>query len=209
LARPWRCPGQAQDGQALRADHHRHGVQLTGKAEAIAEEARFDGFYALRTSLPAEQTDAAGTVRAYKSLAQLERAFRCIKTADLELRPVFHRTAPRVRAHVLLCMLAYYLEWHMRQPLAPMLFDDHDRAAAEAERASPVAKAKVSKAAYRKASTQRIDAGGGDLQPVHSFRTLLDDLATLTRNTVAFVRPRCRSFWPTTCRSETPSAARN
>jgi hypothetical protein len=159
---------------------------FTRKADAIADEARFDGFYVLRTSLPAEQVDTAGTVRAYKSLAQVERAFRCIKTVDLELRPVFHWTAPRVRAHVLLCMLAYYLEWHMRQPLAPMLFDDHDRASAEAGRASPVAKAKVSKAAYRKASTQRIDTGDGDVQPVHSFRTLLGDLATLTRNTVCF-----------------------
>jgi hypothetical protein len=156
------------------------------KAEAIAEEARFDGFYVLRTSLPAEQIDTAGTVRAYKSLAQVERAFRCMKTVDLELRPVFHWTAPRVRAHVLLCMLAYYLEWHMRQPLAPMLFDDHDRAAAEAARTSPVAKAKVSKAAQRKPSTQRVDAGDGETQPVHSFRTLLADLGTLTRNTVCF-----------------------
>jgi Transposase DDE domain len=156
------------------------------KAEAIAEEARFDGFYVLRTSLPAEQIDTAGTVRAYKSLAQVERAFRCMKTVDLDLRPVFHWTAPRVRAHVLLCMLAYYLEWHMRQPLAPMLFDDHDRAAAEAARTSPVAKAKVSKAAQRKASTQRVDAGDGETQPVHSFRTLLADLGTLTRNTVCF-----------------------
>jgi hypothetical protein len=159
---------------------------FTRKTEAIADEARFDGFYVLRTSLSAEQADTAATVRAYKSLAQVERAFRCIKTVDLELRPVFHWTAPRVRAHVLLCMLAYYLEWHMRQPLAPMLFDDHDRATAEALRASPVAKAKVSKAAYRKASTQRIEAGNGQIQPVHSFRTLLDDLATLTRNTVCF-----------------------
>jgi len=176
---------------------------FTRKAEAIAGEARFDGFYVLRTSLPAEQADAAATVRAYKGLAQVERAFRCMKTVDLELRPVFHWTAPRVQArlpkvpcalahgmagegHVLLCMLAYYLEWHMRQPLAPMLFDDHDRAAAVAERTSPVAKAKVSKAAYRKASTQRVDAGGGEIQPVHSFRTLLGDLATLTRNTVCF-----------------------
>ena len=83
-------------------------------------------------------------------------------------------------------MLAYYLEWHMRKPLAPMLFDDHDRAAAEAERVSPVAKAKVSKAAYQKASTQCIEAGDGQVQPAHSFRTLLDDLATLTRNTVCF-----------------------
>ncbi len=159
---------------------------FTRKQDAIAEEARFDGFYVLRTSLPVEQIDAAGTVRAYKSLAQVERAFRCMKTVDLELRPVFHWTAPRVRAHVLLCMLAYYLEWHMRQPLAPMLFDDHDRAAAEAGRTSPVAKAKVSKAAQRKASTQRVNLGDGNTQPVHSFRTLLGDLATLTRNTVCF-----------------------
>jgi Transposase DDE domain len=158
----------------------------TRKAQAIAEEARFDGFYVLRTSLPAQQADTAATVRAYKSLAQVERAFRCIKTVDLELRPVFHWTAPRVRAHVLLCMLAYYLEWHMRKPLAPMLFDDHDRASAEALRASPVAKAKVSKAAYRKASTQRIEVGDGQVQTVHSFRSLMDDLATLTRNTVCF-----------------------
>ena len=160
------------------------------KAEAIAEEARFDGFYVLRTSLPVELADAAGTVRAYKSLAQVERAFRCMKTTDLELRPVFHWTAPRVRAHVLLCMLAYYLEWHMRQKLAPMLFDDHDRASAEAERASPVARAKVSKAAYRKASTQRIAAGDAAVQSVHSFRTLLRDLATLTRNTVCFAEQK-------------------
>ena len=157
---------------------------FTRKAEAIADEARLDGFYVLHTNLPAELADAAGTVRAYKSLAQVERAFRSIKTVDLELRPVFHWTAPRVRAHVLLCMLAYYLELHMRQPLAPILFDDHDRATAEAERASPVAKAKVSKAAYRKASTQRTDGTDGEVQPVHSFRTLLADLATLTRNTV-------------------------
>jgi hypothetical protein len=159
---------------------------FTRKTEAIADEARFDGFYVLRTSLPAQQADTTATVRAYKSLAQVERAFRCIKTVDLALRPVFHWTAPRVRAHVLLCMLAYYLEWHMRKLLAPMLFDDHDRASAEAARASPVAKAKVSKAAYRKASTQRIELGDGQVQPVHSFRTLLDDLATLTRNTVCF-----------------------
>jgi hypothetical protein len=159
---------------------------FTRKAAAIADEARFDGFYVLRTSLPAERADAVATVRAYKGLAQVERAFRCMKTVDLELRPVFHWTSPRVRAHVLLCMLAYYLEWHMRQPLAPMLFDDHDGACAEARRASPVAKARVSKAAYQKASTQRIDVGDGTVQPVHSFRTLLDDLATLTRNTVCF-----------------------
>jgi hypothetical protein len=159
---------------------------FTRKTAAIAEEARFDGIYVLRTNLTAERIDPAATVRAYKSLAQVERAFRCLKTVDLELRPVFHWTAPRVRAHVLLCMLAYYLEWHMRQPLAPMLFDDHERAAAAAQRTSPVAKARVSKAAYRKASTQRSEAEGGEIHPVHSFRTLLGDLATLSRNTVCF-----------------------
>jgi hypothetical protein len=111
-----------------------NSFRFTRQVEAIAAEARFDGFYVLRTSLSAAQIDTPGTVRAYKSLAQVERAFRCMKTVDLDLRPVFHWTAPRVRVHVLLCMLAYYLEWHMRQPLAPMLFDDHDRAAAAAGR---------------------------------------------------------------------------
>ena len=103
----------------------------------IAAEAALDGFYVLRTSVPAETLDAGATVRAYKSLAQVERAFRSLKTVDLDIRPVFHWTAPRVRAHVFLCLLAYHLEWHLRQALAPMLFDDHDRAAAEAGRASP------------------------------------------------------------------------
>ena len=147
---------------------------------AIAQEAALDGFYVLRTNVPAQAIDPANTVRAYKSLARVERAFRCLKTADLEIRPIFHWVAPRVRAHVMLCMLAYYLEWHMRQALAPMLFDDHQRAAGEALRSSPVAKAQPSHAATRKARTKRSDND----QPVHSFRTLLADLATLTRNTV-------------------------
>jgi hypothetical protein len=151
---------------------------------AIAKEAALDGFYVLRTSVPADTLDTADTVRAYKSLAKVERAFRSLKTVDLEIRPVFHWAAPRVRAHVLLCMLAYHLEWHLRQALAPLLFDDHDRAAAEAARPSPVAKAKASPAARRKAQTQRTDDG----LPVHSFRSLLADLATLTRNTVRFGR---------------------
>ncbi len=139
-----------------------------------------DGFYVLRTSLPAKTLDAEGTVRAYKSLAQVEQAFRCLKTVDLDVRPVFHWASPRVRAHVLLCMLAYHLEWHMRQALAPILFDDHDKAAAEARQASPVAKAEPSEAAKRKAKTKRTE----DNLPVHSFRSLLADLACLTKNTV-------------------------
>ncbi len=107
---------------------------------SIAAEAALDGIYVIRTNLPAAQSDAAATVRAYKSLSGVEHAFRSLKTVDLELRPVFHWTAPRVRAHVLLCMLAYYLQWHMRQSLAAMLFDEPDPAAREAQRTSPVAK---------------------------------------------------------------------
>jgi len=110
----------------------------------------------------------------------VERAFRCIKTVDLHVRPVYHWLADRVRAHVLLCMLAYYLEWHMRQRLAPMLFDDTDKQAAEALRASVVAKAQRSPAAVTKQTTGLTEDG----LPVHSFRSLLADMATLARNTI-------------------------
>jgi hypothetical protein len=157
---------------------------FTRDADAIAAEAALDGIYVLRTNVPQPSLSAADTVRAYKSLARVERAFRSLKTIDLDLRPVFHWTAPRVRAHVLLCMLAYYLEWHMRQRLAPILFDDHDRAAADALRPAPVAKAQSAPAATRKATRKQTDDG----LPVHSFRSLLADLATLTRNTVRFGR---------------------
>jgi hypothetical protein len=156
------------------------------KPDQIDAEALLDGIYVLRTNLTAEQSDAAATVRSYKSLAQVERAFRSMKTVDLDIRPVFHWTAPRVRAHVLLCVLAYYLEWHMRQALAPVLFDDEDKAAAEASRASPVARARVSDAARKKARARLSDPAHGEVLPVHSFRTLLADLGTLTRNTVGF-----------------------
>src|SRR5216110_1636695 len=149
---------------------------------SIAAEAALDGIYVIRTNLPAAQSDAAATVRAYKSLSGVEHAFRSMKTVDLQLRPVFHWTAPRVRAHVLLCVLAYYLEWHMRRSLAPMLFDEHDPAGRDAQRTSPVAKAQPSPAAQRKAARQRTDPADGEPLPVHSFHTLLGDLATLTRN---------------------------
>ena len=148
---------------------------------AVAAEAALDGFYVLRTSVPAETLDASATVLAYKSLAQVERAFRSLKSIDLDIRPVHHRLAGRVRAHVFLCMLAYYVAWHMRRKLAPLLFEDHDRKAAAA-RPSPAAAAEVSPAARAKARTHKTDDGA----PVHSFRTLLADLATLTRNTVRF-----------------------
>ena len=150
------------------------------KTAEIAAEAATDGVYVIRTSLPAETCDDATTVRSYKSLALVERAFRCIKTVDLHVRPVYHRLADRVRAHVFLCMLAYYLEWHMRQRLAPMLFDDTDKAAAEAMRSSVVATAQRSQAAVAKQTTRLTP----ERLPVHSFHSLLADLATLARNTV-------------------------
>lgn len=191
--------GAAAIGQAVGAVQNRHKVakhfdlvigdasfSFTRNTARIAQEARLDGFYVLRTNLAEAQADAATTVLAYKSLGQVERAFRSLKTVDLQLRPVFHWSADRVRAHVLLCMLAYYLEWHMRQRLAPMLFDDHDKPAAAARRPSPVAKAKVSEAARQKALIQRVTDADGNSQPVHSFRTLIADLATMAVNTVRF-----------------------
>src|SRR3954449_4179737 len=150
------------------------------KTAEIQAEAATDGLYVVRTSLPVEALDDAATVRSYKSLARVERAFRCIKTVDLQVRPVHHWLADRVRAHVFLCMLAYYVEWHMRQQLAPMLFDDTDKNAAAALRTSVVAQAQRSPLAVNKQTTGRTEDG----LPVHSFRTLLADLATLARNTI-------------------------
>jgi hypothetical protein len=150
------------------------------KTAEITAEAALDGLYVVRTSLPAAALDDTATVKSYKSLSLVERAFRCIKTVDLQIRPVYHWLTDRVRAHVFLCMLAYYLEWHMRQRLAPLLYDDTDKDAAEAQRSSVVAKAGRSPAAVTKQTTGRTEDG----LPVHSFRTLLNDLATLTQNTL-------------------------
>ena len=147
------------------------------KVEAIAAEAALDGIYVVRTNLPKKALDDATTVGAYKSLARVERAFRSLKTVDIHLRPIFHWTASRVRAHVLLCMLAYHVEHHMRAKLAPMLYDETDHEAAAAMRASIVAKAERSEAAKRKQTTGRTDDG----LPVHSFQSLLADLATYSR----------------------------
>ena len=153
---------------------------FTRKTEAIAAEAATDGIYVVRTSLAETTLSDVDAVRSYKSLSLVERAFRCIKTVDLHVRPIYHRLADRVRAHVFLCMLAYYLEWHMRQRLAPMLFDDTDKEAADAQRRSVVALAQRSKAAVKKQTTGLTPDG----LPVHSFQSLLDDLATLARNTI-------------------------
>jgi hypothetical protein len=150
------------------------------KTREITAEAALDGLYVVRTSLPAATLDDVGTVRAYKSLALVERAFRCLKTVDLQIRPIYHWLADRVRAHVFLCMLAYHVEWHLRARLAPMLYDDADQEAAAAARTSIVAKAERSPSAIAKQTTGRTPDG----LPVHSLASLLADLATLTRNTM-------------------------
>ena len=148
------------------------------KREQIAAEAALDGLYVIRTSLPAQALSAQQAVASYKGLSVVERAFRSLKTVDLHVRPVFHWNAQRVRAHVFLCMLAYYVEWHMREKLKPLLFDDECLEQANAQRPSPVLKAKRSASARSKDATKRSDDG----LPLHSFRTLLKDLATLTLN---------------------------
>jgi hypothetical protein len=165
-------------------------VAFTRNTAQIDAEAALDGVYVLRTSLKPETLDAAATVKAYKQLAQAERAFRSLKTVDIEVRPIHHRRADRVRAHVFLCMLAFYVEWHMRQALKPILFDDHDKAEADAARTSIVAKAQRSAAARRKALTKRTEDG----LPVHSFRSLLGDLATVTHNTMAIAHQTDTTF---------------
>lgn len=157
-----------------------HSFRYHRKVEQIEEEASLDGFYAIRTNVPAKEMGPAETVTVYKGLSVVERAFRSMKTMDLKIRPIHHRLAPRVRSHVFLCMLAYYVEWHMRRALAPVLFDDHEREAAEEARTSIVAPAQRSKAAKKKAASKRCEDGS----PVHSFQTLLADLATIVKNRV-------------------------
>jgi hypothetical protein len=151
-------------------------LEITRNTTKIDAEAALDGIYVLRTSVPVDQLDAAGVVLAYKNLAHVERDFRSIKVDDLDLRPVFHRLEDRVRAHVLICMLAAYLTWHLRRTLAPLTYTDPH----PPTRDNPVAPATRSTAAARKASRHKDDHD----QPVRSFRALLEHLATLTRNDV-------------------------
>jgi transposase len=158
--------------------------------QGIAEEAALDGVYVIRTSVQTAQLSATETVRAYKDLAVVERAFRSTKTVDLKVRPIYHRLADRVRSHVFLCMLAYYVEWHMRAALAPILFDDDDRQAAAAQRSSIVRPAARSEKALRKAANKITDDG----LPVHSFHTLLSDLATIACNTCQASIPNVPTF---------------
>jgi hypothetical protein len=169
----------AEDGFTFGRNHAR-----------IADEARLDGFYVIRTSVEDKALAAENVVGAYKSLARVERAFRSLKTVDLHLRPIHHWLAPRVRAHVFLCMLACHVEWHMRERLKPILFDDDDPAAAACERTSIVAPAQPSPAALRKRAS-KLTANGG---PVHSFQSLLRDLATCTLNEMTTTLNAAYSF---------------
>ena len=199
-----RAPLRGQDKIAVRADRvlsrrkvARHfTIAITGNRlsyarnqDSIAAEAKLDGIYVLRTSVDATSLDSSEIVSSYKALAQVERAFRAFNT-DLDIRPIRHRTEARVRAHVFLRMLSYYLSWHMQARLAPLLFTDDDKPAASAARPSPVAPAARSPRALAKAATKHTP---GDL-PVHSFATLLSDLGTICLNTIAPADPALPGF---------------
>jgi hypothetical protein len=146
------------------------------REDHVAAEAALDGIYLIRTNVPVEQMTAADAVRNYKRLSQVERAFRSMKTLDLHVRPIHHRTADRVRSHIFLCMLAYYVEWHMRNAWHSLLFDDEDQILKALR--DPVAPARRSEAAEQKAAVRRLADG----TTVHSFRTLLEDLSSIVRN---------------------------
>jgi hypothetical protein len=164
-------------------------LTVTRNTEQITAEAALDGIYILRTTIPPGELDAAGVVTAYKNLARVERDFRSIKVDDLDLRPVYHHLEDRVRAHVLICMLAGYLTWHLRKTLAPLTYTDERPPA----RDNPVAAAQRSTAATRKASRHR----DNNNEPVRSFRGLLDHLATLTRNKVQIAATQTTVAIPT------------
>ena len=172
-----RVVNQYQMAKHFALDIQDTAFSFTRKTADVAAEAALDGITIIRTSVSAARMDAATGVRHYKSLAQVERAFRALKTMDLKIRPIHHRLADRVRAHLFLCMLAYYVEWHLRAAWRELMFADEDQAA-KATR-DPVAPAQRSLAARKKAAQHRLDDG----TPVHSFATLLADLATVVRNT--------------------------
>jgi transposase len=177
------------------------GLSYQRREQQIKDESLLDGFYVIRTSMSAEAITARQTVATYKRLSVVERAFRSLKTVDLKVRPIFHRLENRVKAHVLLCTLAYYVEWEMRQLLAPVLFDDHEHELADMQRQSAVAPAQRSEAAKQKACSKRTDDG----YPVHSFRSLLADLATITKNQIQPDIPDAPPFYKIT----TPTPAQN
>jgi hypothetical protein len=207
-----RRPLRGQDTIAVRADRvlrrrkvAKHFTVQIGddsfsyarNQDSIAAEAKLDGIYVLRTSVDASDLDSSDVVSSYKALARVERAFRAFNT-DLDIRPIRHRTEDRVRAHVFLRMLSYYLSWHLQARLAPLLFTDDDKPAAQAARTSPVAPAARSPRARAKAATKHTPA---DL-PVHSLASLLADLGTICLNTIAPADPALPGFRLTT----TPTA---
>jgi hypothetical protein len=160
---------------ALRIDDGVFG--WSRRPESIEREAGVDGIYVIRTSEPEPRLSAADAVRTYKSLSQVERAFRCLKGVDLLVRPIFHRTEEHVRAHIFFCLLAYYVEWHLRKAWAPLLFED-EHLAAERKRRDPVAPPEPSPAVKQKKATRRTPEG----LPVQSFRTLISALGTRCKN---------------------------
>jgi transposase len=153
------------------------GFEFKRLEKQIAAEAALDGLYVIRTSVPKKHMTSAEAVRSYKALAEVERAFRSMKTIDLHIRPIHHRLEERVRAHIFLCMLAYYVQWHMREAWRELMFADEDLE--RKKHRDPVAAAERSEAALDKIATRRLKDGS----PVHSFRTLLDELSTIVRNT--------------------------
>lgn len=171
------CGQSIQSRQALHETISDTAFSFRRNADSIAAEAALDGLYVIRTSVPADQMDSAECVWRYKSLTQVERAIRTLKTVDLKFRPIHHRLADRVRAHILLCMLAYYVEWHMREVWRPLMFADENQQTKQTR--DPMAPAKRSRGAERKATTHTLDNG----QPAHSFATLIAELATVVHNT--------------------------
>ena len=153
------------------------------RQDSIEKEAKLDGIYVLRTSEPAERLSAEDTVRSYKSLAEVERAFRCLKGIDLLVRPIRHRTEHRVSAHISLCLLAYYVEWHLRRAWAPLLFEDEERRE-ERKRRDPILPTQPSTSAQAKKRSHKTVDGF----PVHSFETLLSELASRAKVTYELQR---------------------
>ena len=177
-------------GKHFRVSIEEDSFSYQRKEDNIAREEALDGIYVIRTSLSSDKLASEAAVTAYKQLSLVEQAFRCFKSIDLKVRPIHHRLERRVRAHVFLCMLAYYVEWHMRKALAPILFDEDDPQGAQASRSSVVAPAQRSASANAKARRKRTKDG----LPVHSFRTLLKDLATICKNRIQPRLPGAPAF---------------
>ncbi|HEX2662956.1 MAG TPA: IS1634 family transposase, partial [Candidatus Acidoferrum sp.] len=172
--------GRYKMGKHFRYEIGENQFTWSRRQESIQQEAQLDGIYVLRTSEPAERLSAEDTVRSYKSLAEVERAFRCLKGVDLLVRPIRHRTEERVPAHIFLCLLAYYVEWHLRRAWAPLLYEDEERWQ-QRQRRNPVLSAQPSESAQRKKRTHQTADG----LPLHSFHGLLQELASRARVTYA------------------------